>query len=192
VAEGRWNRITVAGDTSPAQNGRCEEDAMYYWNVNRLAEDLAAQRVSQEHQHSYLGTLLMIMWCLFMVLGSRDSSDFTYILGMIIIGGGVELCWGNNRKGDNRDFIPRFICLGCVVALRVLVCVVLPARILAYIVAEQWGYSLTIYLIPIVLFIYFWLLYYWIGIVSRGEVNRGMISSESEADSPRVERDTSN
>jgi hypothetical protein len=156
---------------------------MYYWSVIRLAEDLVEQRVPQDEQAGCLAGLIVVMWSAFMVLGSRESSDFAYFLGIIIIGGGVDLCRRNNKKGDNKDFIPRFFCLGWVVALRALVCAALPASGLAHIVADQWGYSIGMHLIPIVLCIYFWRLHHWIGVVSRGKVNRGIISPESESDS---------
>ncbi len=162
---------------------------MYYSWMGSWAEDVVQQRFPQKKQGEYLAALMGAMWFLFVLIGSRSYSDFVYYLGMIIIMGGVLLCSRENRRGDNKDFIPRFICLGYGLLFPMLACAALPASILAYVAEDQWGYSLTMYLIPIVLCIYFWRLHRWIGVVARGEVKRRVISPES--DNVLDEKDTS-
>ncbi len=156
---------------------------MHHSWMDQWAEDVIEQRFPQKKQAEYLAALLGLMWVIFVAIGSRgDTPTFLSLSGMIVMIGGVLLCSRENRRGDDKDFIPRFICLGWGLVGPVLVCAALPALIIAYVVEDQSGYSLTMYLIPIVLCVYFWRLHHWIGVVARREVGRGIMTPEKEAD----------
>lgn len=164
---------------------------MYHpWNVRRLADDLIEQRVTQKDQEKYLFLWIVTSCSVFLFIPYRElwGPGFVPVLlalaSFVIVGVGTSLCLRANDKGDARDFLPRFICLGMLVGIRLFVCLIAPAVIfLKDTMEKEWGYSFTVCLNPIFQVIYFWRLHHWIGVVSRKELNRDVSSAvESQAE----------
>lgn len=100
---------------------------MYLWKVDRLADELGNNQISQKEEFKYtlaftlLGVLLMGMaafgagavppWLM--------ATDLAIML--VITGAGIMYCYNRNQASDNQDFIVRFICLGLPVTVRITV-----------------------------------------------------------------------
>lgn len=86
---------------------------MYFFNVNALARDLKNDKVTESEKAKYLfGTLLIETLAIFP--SSRDFSlikIFASIFGLLILVISFYLCFKANKKGDNKDFVSRFISL---------------------------------------------------------------------------------
>ena len=98
---------------------------MYLWKVDRLADELGNNQVSQKEEFKYTlaFTLLGILLLGLAAFGSGAvphwlmAADLAIML--IITGAGIVYCYKRNQGLDNRDFIVRFICLGLPVTVRI-------------------------------------------------------------------------
>jgi len=99
---------------------------MYLWNVNALIEDLRNDAVSQKAQFKYL-FLTVLLWTVFSdTYWSQDMAYNKYDViisfsSIVIIIIELLLFYRINTNGDNKDLIPRYICLSIPVGIRTLV-----------------------------------------------------------------------
>ncbi len=95
---------------------------MYFWNTRALSEDLRAGRVSQHEKMKYLlaGTLTFSVGS-YLLVPEEPSTLLAVdaLITAVITVGGVLACYRANRRGDNEEFIDRFICLSWPVGIRV-------------------------------------------------------------------------
>lgn len=97
---------------------------MYLWNVKALASDLRDDKVTERNKLSY--------YLLYVLFGSVVSEIAKFgplninvyslaiaISNILIIVLGICFCFVTNSKGDNRDFINRFICLSIPISCRI-------------------------------------------------------------------------
>ena len=93
---------------------------MYLWNISALAHDLRENKVSEsEKMHYFL--FLTIFETLFHGSGSRGSASFALMMDIVfalITIFGILKCYAINKRGDNRGFIERFICLSLPAMIR--------------------------------------------------------------------------
>lgn len=99
---------------------------MYFWKVDNLVDDFKAKNVSQKEQFKYtllFSVLVVLFESPLFYIDTRynyyDSLDT--VISIVITIWGVYYCYKRNSRGDDIDFLPRFICLGLPVAMRVLV-----------------------------------------------------------------------
>ena len=108
---------------------------MYLWKVDSLVSDFKTGKVSQFEEFKYI-LLFTILTTLvsdpFLYIGSSynqyDAISTFLILGITI--SGVYYCYQINKKGDNKEFIVRVMCIGLPAGIRVL-SVFLPLLIIA-------------------------------------------------------------
>jgi len=88
---------------------------MYFWNVKQLTEDLKEGKVSQKEKFKYFFVFMLLSSFVseFAVL-IDEINRFSVIEGLTVIFItmlGVVFCYRINVKGDNKEYIDRFICL---------------------------------------------------------------------------------
>ena len=90
-------------------------------NLGHLSDQLRADALSEKQK---LRLVLLMLTLQFLrhgleFLSYRPRPDFLIVLGIgfLITLIGVQLCFAANSRGDNRNFIERFICLSGVLAL---------------------------------------------------------------------------
>jgi len=119
---------------------------VYFWRTRALAEDLRAGRVSQRQRMWYL-LGQMVMFASAVPVGfefgepwpSPLSAAASWIALAAINAAGVLVCYEVNRRGDDRDFLGRFVCLSWPVTIRLLVLVVIPGFMVVF--AAVWWAS---------------------------------------------------
>jgi hypothetical protein len=99
---------------------------MYWLNTNKLAVDLREGRVDEKEQFKYyLATFIAwnIGLPLFVLYGAPFGVESLLSIGagFIIAIIGIMLCYRANRSGDNKDFVPRMICLNWILGFGIAV-----------------------------------------------------------------------
>ena len=99
---------------------------MYFWKVDELVKDLRNNQVSQKEQFHYILTFTILS-----ILSTEPALcvDLTYHINdlymsislLIVNIIGVVYIYNKNASGDNKDFLPRIICLGFPVLIRTIV-----------------------------------------------------------------------
>jgi len=98
---------------------------MYLWNTKALATKLKSGELSQAERFKYL-FLSVIMFALLGEVASCVGSIrppavikiTESVIVLIIIIGGTLLCYKANKRGDNKEFADRYICLGIPIFLK--------------------------------------------------------------------------
>ena len=95
---------------------------MRFWNAHRLATDLQAGRVSPRTQLNYFLIALTIQsvvgrTSLLRAVASPPALVVPFLTLAISVAGFIR-CFRINSRGDNRDFVPRVLCLGVPALLR--------------------------------------------------------------------------
>lgn len=100
---------------------------MYFWNVTALADDLREGRTTQREKMMYLLAFVALLAALGEVSSYtcvREQVTSLRILQSLVFMAlnifGVIFCHGANRRGDNVDFITRFICISWPITMRLL------------------------------------------------------------------------
>lgn len=120
---------------------------MIFFNERKLAEDLRAYVVTEKQQFYYLliVDLFLSVWTTnagaHLLYSGHDNlfdrlTDITQLVAVLII-----LFYSNfvNRKGDNRDFIMRYICLSVPISIKAM-CLALILGILDGIILKASGH----------------------------------------------------
>ena len=99
---------------------------MYFWKVDKLVEDFRNNDVTQKEQFKYI-----LLFTISTILASDPALhiDSTYHINDLYMSillvmdniGGVFYLYNKNSTGDNKDFLPRVICLGLPVVIRTIV-----------------------------------------------------------------------
>lgn len=89
---------------------------MYFWNSRALAAEMSRSVLPQRETMKYL-----VAWTLFNTIAVQNAlwtveaiTWFTITKALLVIAinvAGVLVCYAANRRGDDADFIERFICL---------------------------------------------------------------------------------
>ncbi len=93
---------------------------MYFWNANALARDLREGKVTQGQKFFYF-LIFMAMSSLAMYAGVETDSSYLLmdmLSTVIVTVAGTYLCYQANARGDNKEFIDRFICIGFPIIVR--------------------------------------------------------------------------
>ena len=101
---------------------------MYLWNTKALAGELKDGTLSQRERFKYLLILAVISAAA--IEGERYVSEQPSLpmwvesaLAIVITVVGIWVCYRANRKGDDREFIDRYICMGFPLLIRLVVLV---------------------------------------------------------------------
>jgi len=121
---------------------------MYFWDYNALAHDLKNNKVTTREKLKYLIAIMIYVptgimgsnWIpgvyrfiytvsnkILSLQNTRipplkifhDYNYFTDILTIIVIIGGLALCYWINRKGDGKHFVERVMCLSIPITIRI-------------------------------------------------------------------------
>lgn len=114
---------------------------MYWWNIKALANELKANKVPQYEKFKYFFAFMLVDAILFEFVylfplqeGPKvlDYVDSLAIISITLLG--IILCYKANKKGDNKEFIDRFICLSWPIGVRlfvIFIAVLIPYFIIA-------------------------------------------------------------
>lgn len=99
---------------------------MYFWKVDSLAQDLKNGSLPQSERFKYLLATVIIYAAVIELtfLFAEPITTLQIVQSALVIAitiGGTIYCYLMNTRGDNQEFIDRFICIGWVVAVRVTV-----------------------------------------------------------------------
>ena len=89
---------------------------MYLWKTKELVLKMKNDELSQTEKFKYF-LVFIILTTIFGGLSSYTSISPTFqsviasILRAVIVIAGTILCYGTNKKGDDREFIDRIICI---------------------------------------------------------------------------------
>lgn len=99
---------------------------MYFWNSNALAGEMTTSALPQREKMKYL-----LAWTLFNTIAVQNAlwtveavTWFTIAKALLVIAinlVGVLACYAANRRGDDADFVERFICLGWPIIFKITV-----------------------------------------------------------------------
>lgn len=98
---------------------------MYFWKIDSLTQELKDGSLPQSERMKYL-LATVIVYAVAIEASFLFAEPITYLrifqssFIVAITVGGTIYCYVMNRRGDNREFIDRFICIGWVVSVRVI------------------------------------------------------------------------
>ncbi|MCM4159804.1 hypothetical protein FHG64_15760 [Antarcticibacterium flavum] len=120
---------------------------MIWLRLNRLEKKLAKRELSEHHAYRYLLFYLVLFITVATLPEITPYSTWSwdisrYILKLFITLGATYMVFRTNEKGDNRDFLKRYISLAFVIGIWVLLGVLL-VRLL---------YKIILFVIPLDMF----------------------------------------
>ncbi len=97
---------------------------MYFWKIESLTQELKAGGLPQSERVKYLlATVIVYSVVLESSFFFAEPITFLQILQsafmFVITIAGTLYCYVVNRRGDNQEFIDRFVCVGWVVLVRI-------------------------------------------------------------------------
>ena len=106
--------------------GKRGNSPMYYWNLSKLVLELKAGTITEAQKFRYLMFSMITVTLIsdpIMFVGSRYNTldAIGLILNLLISTLGMYYCFLQNRRGDNIDFITRFVCLSIPITVRLLI-----------------------------------------------------------------------
>jgi len=111
---------------------------MYFWKIKLLVEELKTGKVEQKQRLHYL-LAWVVFGTLFVYLGIGMGEKLSQYLVIEMVGAvticvfGTLICFSTNSRGDNKEFIDRYICLGIPVGIRTFA-IVIPMYIVTIII----------------------------------------------------------
>lgn len=120
---------------------------MIWFGLNKLESKLAKRELSEHNAFRYVMTYLIAFVTLMALPEITPYSGWNwdishYIITLFLTIGATYTCFRINEKGDNRDFLKRFISLAFVIGVWVLIGVLLVRLI----------YKVILFVIPLDLF----------------------------------------
>lgn len=102
---------------------------MYFWNTYALAKELKEGTLDQKEKVKYLIIFVLAEYLFFDLAyfleePSTINSPLEPILLTITTGLAIYLCFRINQKGDNSEFIDRFVCITFPIAIRFIVALI--------------------------------------------------------------------
>ena len=98
---------------------------MYWWNIKALANELKAKKVPQLEKFKYffaVSILTSVFFELAILVPVLEETAMLDVIGsliyLLIVALGIIVCYKANKKGDNKEFIDRFICLSWPIGVR--------------------------------------------------------------------------
>lgn len=157
------------------------QDASVIWNVRSMAAFLVDRRVTPSHRIGFLIWFILIANGVFLLVPRLKPPDRTClesvlltISSCLIIIAGVYLTNRANAKGDDKDFMERFVCLGGWIAIRLMLLGWIPGHIVVDNNKHMWKFA-SVHLDLLLQIIFFCWLYHCIGVVSQLAENKESI-----------------
>jgi hypothetical protein len=102
---------------------------MYFWNTYALAKELKEGTLDQKEKVKYFIIFVLTEYLFFDLAYLLDEPSainypFEPIFYTLIVGFGIYLCFRINQRGDNSEFIDRFVCIGFPIAIRFIVALI--------------------------------------------------------------------
>lgn len=99
---------------------------MYFWKIDSLVQDLKDGNLPQSERFKYLLATLIVYAIVielsFIFAEPIAALQIVESVSMVALTvAGAVYCYFVNRRGDDHEFIDRFICIGWVVAIRITV-----------------------------------------------------------------------
>jgi hypothetical protein len=97
---------------------------MIIWNINRLIAELKSGEVTQKNRMYYLLSIIMIALVVGAIPTDETPPKIKYIESAIEIVGtamAILVSYNANRKGDDKDYVERFICLTLPIVIKIAV-----------------------------------------------------------------------
>jgi hypothetical protein len=99
---------------------------MYFWKIDSLTQDLKNGAVPQSERFKYLlatviayAAVIELTFLFVEPITTLQTVQAVAVIALTI--GGTIYCYLLNARGDNQEFIDRFVCIGWVVSVRVTV-----------------------------------------------------------------------
>ncbi len=92
---------------------------MYFWNIDKLAEDLRADKVSESEQTNYLIALQVVGVIAILGHNSSSGSSIPIIFEGVVTLVAIYIISQLNKAGDNKNFVQRFIALSLPLTIRI-------------------------------------------------------------------------
>lgn len=119
---------------------------MFIWNANILAKKLSRNEISEQHKFIYF-LIFMILITVFLEISFYIKEEFLFVdfifssLNLILLIVSIFWCYFINKKGGNKDFTARYICLGVLISIEtVLFSIIMFSLILSFIYAISVGF----------------------------------------------------
>lgn len=97
---------------------------MYFWKIDSLVQELKDGSLPQSERMKYLlatvtvyAAVAELSFLFAEPITALQIFQSVFIVALTVVG--TIYCYVVNRRGDNREFIDRFICIGWVVSVRV-------------------------------------------------------------------------
>jgi hypothetical protein len=98
---------------------------MFIWNISEISYRLINNSLSeQEKMKHYLILNILLVFTILFLVESFDSMHFIFLnmgIQILITSLGILLCYQSNKKGDNKYFIERMICLSLPIFFRIMI-----------------------------------------------------------------------
>ena len=115
---------------------------MRLWNINKLIAELREDSLSQKKKFYYFLTFfILFIWIGLVFQYIPVEVNFMLVLDnviyLVLSFCGLVICFKTNQKGDNINFIERFICLSIPISIRltVIICIIyIPYFLIGYII----------------------------------------------------------
>lgn len=108
---------------------------MYFWNLSRLREDLASDRVSKKDRVLYLLFTLVCGYPIALRAIDIKASNSWLAVGLalgqlIALAAGVFYCYGKAGRANAKNFTDQFLALSWVIGIRFVVVILLGTAII--------------------------------------------------------------
>ena len=135
---------------------------MYFWNIEKLKEDLKKQTVTEGELFKYLFATVVVYCLGFMMPYTADIwYKLSILLMTVITASGLYYLYKCNGGKNGKNFLEKYISLGWVVSVRWAVLVALPVMVVCLIILEAIGPSMYVaegFFFDLVYISYFWML----------------------------------
>ena len=121
---------------------------MYFWSIKKLTTDLKDNKISEKEKFKYFLTLVILELILInlIVYTWQEINTANLINSLITFVGfilAVTIIYKKNKKGDNKNYIERYVCLSLPAAVRAFVYSLIAAFIFGIIGTIVWGEQYT-------------------------------------------------
>lgn len=132
---------------------------MYFWNINKLKEDLKKGPLAEKDSFKYLFVFVLTYTLAMYETGDTTGAGWNMIMYLVLGLGGLYYTYKCNGGDQGKDFVVRYLAVSWVASIRWIVMVLIPAMIVFIFVKIASGsaeatFFDTIYLAALTIFVY--------------------------------------